>query len=360
MPPSDEEASDSEGIEEVLRDLGVSEELIEKAIERGDPEAALLESTLLPAQQERTVSAADVEAEGGLKAEQVVEILQAMGFPRPASDQPFLTPDEAHVFVELARVEDVWPQDLNKQSARLYGRLLARIARTGIQLFRLYAEPRLRERAETRVEQLAETRAAFERLAALPPPLLVGVHRRWMEYELAQTAVRTGDTPELELPGAVDVTLLFCDLKDFTAYANAAGDAAAVEAIDAFAHTVDTERGEEGTLVKALGDGHMLAYPQPLPAVTAGGRIIATMRARSQLGVHASVHRGTAISRDGDYFGEVVNLAARLLGAAGRDELVATAPVVEASRSAFDWESIGSRDVRGVDEPVEVFRLVSG
>jgi class 3 adenylate cyclase len=47
--------------------------------------------------------------------------------------------------------------------------------------------------------------------------------------------------------------------------------------------------------------------------------------------VHASVHVGTAIARDGDYFGGAVNLTARLLGAAGRDELVATRPVVEAA-----------------------------
>src|SRR5687768_18007771 len=34
------------------------------------------------------------------------------------------------------------------------------------------------------------------------------------------------------LPGAVDVAILFCDLKDFTAYADTQGDEAAVAAIE--------------------------------------------------------------------------------------------------------------------------------
>ena len=344
-----------------LRDLGVPEQAIERAIERGDPEEAVLELALLPGRAERTVSPADVEAEGGLPASAVVEIFRAMGFPPPDPSEPALTPAEARVFVELEGLRDVWPQELSQQLARMYGRLLARIARTGVQLFRLYARPRVRSDDATHAERLDAMRDAFERLIAMPDPLLAGVHRRWLEYELAQTAYNAAESYVAgeEFPGALEVTLLFCDLKDFTAYATSEGDAAAVTAIDVFAHTVDAERGE-GRVVKALGDGQMLSYDDPGEAVAAGARIIAAMRTRETPGVHASVHRGVAIVREGDFFGGTVNLAARLLAAASRDELVATAPVVEASGDSFDWEPLGTRRIRGVDEPVEVFRLMSG
>jgi class 3 adenylate cyclase len=195
-------------------------------------------------------------------------------------------------------------------------------------------------------------------MLTLPDPLLVGVHRRWLEYELTQETVRAAEeyADELRLPGAVEVTLLFCDLKDFTAFANAEGDAAAVEVIDGFFHVVDDCRGS-GRIVKALGDGHMLSYSEPVAAVEAGERMIGAQGERGPLGVHASVHRGVAISREGDYFGGAVNLAARLLNTAGRDELVGTSPVVEASGDRFDWEPLGTHEIRGVVEPVEVFRL---
>ena len=346
-------------VESILRDLGVPDDVAARAIERGDPEGAILESTLTPARAERTVSAADVEAQGGLPAAQVVEILQAMGFPPPDEAEPVLTPDEARVFVELAELSEIWPHELSRQLARMYGRLLSRIARTGVQFFRLYAEPKLLEAGGTREEQLAAMHDAFTRLGTLPDPLLAGVHRRWIEYEVAQTAVSAAQSlaPDLELAGAVDVSLLFCDLKDFTAYATAEGDAAAVDAIDVFVRTIDAERGEDGRIVKALGDGQMLTYTRAGEAVRAGARIIASMGEQGPLGVHASVHSGVAIAREGDYFGGAVNLAARLLSVAGVNELVATEPVVERCADEFEWTPLGLRHIRGVAGRVDVFKL---
>jgi hypothetical protein len=52
-----------------------------------------------------------------------------------------------------------------------------------------------------------------------------------------------------------------------------------------------------------------------------------------------------------------VNLAARLLDAAGADQLVATRPVVESTVDSYASEPIGVRKMRGVAQPVEVFRL---
>jgi len=75
--------------------------------------------------------------------------------------------------------------------------------------------------------------------------------------------------------------------------------------------------------------------------------IIDGMRAPDRPGVHASVHHGHAIPREGDYFGSVINLTARLLSAAGRDELVATRPVVERCPD-ITWQPGGTRYLRGV------------
>jgi hypothetical protein len=51
----------------------------------------------------------------------------------------------------------------------------------------------------------------------------------------------------------------------------------------------------------------MLVYPGPGPVVAAGVRIIDGMRAPDRPGVHASVHHGHAIPREGDYFGSVID-----------------------------------------------------
>ena len=158
------------------------------------------------------------------------------------------------------------------------------------------------------------------------------------------------------LPGAVDVAILFCDLKDFTAYADTRGDEAAVEAIERFSRIVAAECAGDGRVVKGLGDGYMLAFAEAAEAVTTGWRVIARRREEPGPGVHASVHHGVAVARDGDYFGTVVNVAARLLAEAGRDELMATRAVAETTASQFSWDDAGASHVRGVREPVDVCR----
>src|SRR5687768_11486019 len=150
------------------------------------------------------------------------------------------------------------------------------------------------------------------------------------------------------LPGAVEVAILFCDLKDFTAYADTRGDEAAVDAIERFSRIVVAECRGDGRVVKGLGDGYMLAFADPADAVATGWRVITRRREEPGPGVHASVHHGVAVARGGDYFGTVVNVAARLLAEAQRHELMATRAVAEATASHFEWDHAGASHVRGV------------
>ena len=199
----------------------------------------------------------------------------------------------------------------------------------------------------------------FDGLLPVADTLVTGIHRRWSKREASQIAIRGAEREagDRALPGAVEVSILFCDLKDFSAFADRQGDGAAVRITDQFAGVVRREHGPEARLTKWLRDGFMLAYPGPGPALAAGVSIIDVMRAPDRPGVDASVHHGYAIPRGSGYFGPVVNLTARLLGAAGRDELVATRrPVVERC-SGVTWQPGGAHRLRGVEAPVEVFKL---
>ncbi|MGZ6725433.1 MAG: adenylate/guanylate cyclase domain-containing protein [Solirubrobacteraceae bacterium] len=119
------------------------------------------------------------------------------------------------------------------------------------------------------------------------------------------------------------------------------------------------EQRGEFLLMKSLGDGAMLVYPEGIAAVSAGARIIEQTRRGSPLRVHASAHVGAAIARDGDYYGSSVNLAARLLGVAQPDQLIATREVVDRTAVLYHWEPLGSREIRGIGQPVDVFCLSS-
>jgi class 3 adenylate cyclase len=343
-----------------LEALGASPEAAREAVERGDAQGAVFESVLMADRLERTVSPIDIEAQGGLTVEEITALLEAWGLPPTGPDDGAFTPSEASVLVELGGpLREIWPPEIALPISRVYGRMLARIATAEVQSFLHHAAPRAREQGADPVDELRAVQKAFEQLLPLADPLLTGVHRRWVEHELAQAAVSDAEqrADDGELPGAVSVAFLFCDLKDFTAYANTRGDAAAIAAVDGFFDAISRLRGERGKVVKLLGDGAMLAYDDPADAVAAGARVVAAMRSTELPGVHSSVHYGVAIAREGDYFGSSVNLAARLLALGGRDELVATDPVVEAA-DAFAWESIGAHRIRGMHGPIEVHRLV--
>lgn len=357
-PPALGQSADDDAVAALVK-LGVHPETAAGYVRRGDAEGAVFDAVLLPARRERTVTPATVAASGGLPVGAIAELMEAFGLPRPRADEAVFTPEEARVLVELGELDELWPAEVRMQVARAYGAMMGSIARAEVQAFQTYTRPHVRAAGGNAEEQLQAIQSAFRRLLPLADPLLLGVHRRWIEHELGQRAVRAAErhAGTAGLPGAVEVTFLFCDLKDFTAYAQSHGDQAAIGAIERFFDVIAREQGESGRFVKSLGDGAMLVYDEPADAVAAGARVIAAMANTEFPGVHASVHRGIAIARSGDYFGTCINVAARLLAFAGRDELLATAEVVEACEGAFEWEPDGERDLRGVNAPVALYKL---
>jgi adenylate cyclase len=355
------ESPELEDIVRTMLEMGVSSEGIRRAHAMGRIDDAIFDLVLDPARAQRTVTAREIEEQGGLKIAETQLVSLSFGMPVPEPDEPYFTPEEALAFRRFGELREIWPPDVYLQIARLYAHSLGRIAETEANLFRMHVARPLHARGE-RSDTLPAVHEAFSRLLPVADTLLVGVHRRHIEHAFAQAAVREAEmvTHEHLLPGAVEVTLLFCDLKDFTEYTDVQGDAAAIAAIERFGAVVTQELGAHGHVVKMLGDGFMLSFPEPAEAVESFSRIVARMRVSGSIGVHGSVHHAVALYREGDYFGRSVNLAARLLAVSERDVLVATKPVVEATGDRYPWEPRGTTPIRGASAPVEIYELCFG
>ena len=117
------------------------------------------------------------------------------------------------------------------------------------------------------------------------------------------------------------------------------------------------ERGEHGRVVKDLGDGAMLVYPDAAEAVAAWRRFQSAMSGTGALAMHGGMHQGVVVRREGDYFGGAVNLAARLLALAGSGELLATRSAVDRAGGTDAWTHLGGHRMRGIEARVEVYRL---
>ena len=343
-----------------LLELGVSTDAMHRALARGRLEDAIFDAVLDPEREQRTLSPAEIEARGGLEVDEIRLLMQTAGLPPPDPDEPSFTEDEAKIFQEIRKMREVWTPELGLQVSRVAGRSLARIAHTQVQLFRLHVEPRLKAQSEDTLSSLSDVHWAFERLLPLAAPYLMALHRRLFEKELTEIAVREAEARSggEALPGATEVAVLFCDLKDFTAFAEREGEEAAIEAIESLAQIVTEECGSDGRVVKGLGDGYMLCFTETSRAVHTGWRVIERRRDADGPGIHASLHHGVAVAHDGDYFGTVVNVAARILAAARRDELMATEVVAEATSPDFEWEHAGGSYIRGVPDTIDLYKLV--
>ena len=350
--------ADQRDLVAALLDLGVSVEAMERAQARGQLQDAIFDMVLDSERALCTVSAREIEDRGGWPVEATLAIISALGFPRPEPDEPFFSPVEAEALIAAAVRQEWWPKEVQIEVSRVWGQALARIAAVEVYNFRFGTEAHVRSGELTPAEALATIQRALAELLPLADPLLLGIHRRWVDYELTQYAVQEAEkfAPEA-IPGSIEVCLLFCDLKDFTAFAELHGDTAATAAASRFAGVTYDERGERGRVVKGLGDGAMLVYPDAAQAVAAWRRFRAAMSDPGMPALHGGIHQGVVLRREGDYFGGAVNLAARLLALAGSGELLATRAAVEHAGSEDEWTPLGTSRLRGLREPVDIYRL---
>ena len=119
-------------------------------------------------------------------------------------------------------------------------------------------------------------------------------------------------------------TFVFTDLVGFTALTTAQGDDRAAEvALDFYRRVrslLPSHRAEE---VKTIGDAMMLRCEDPAMAVRLGLRIVDDLEAVAGFPpVRVGMHTGPAVSREGDWYGATVNVAARLCAVAGGGEVL--------------------------------------
>ena len=135
------------------------------------------------------------------------------------------------------------------------------------------------------------------------------------------------------------LALLFTDLKASTELYDRIGD---LKAFDLVRHHFDYLResiaANSGALVKTIGDAVMASFVDPLDGLRAaldmqariarlnadaGGELISL-----KVGLHAGACLAVTLNDRLDYFGQTVNIAARVQSLAGADEIVVTDDVL--------------------------------
>jgi class 3 adenylate cyclase len=137
------------------------------------------------------------------------------------------------------------------------------------------------------------------------------------------------------------LTFLFTDLKGSTALYERVGDLVAFDLVRAHFHALlEIIASEKGAVVKTIGDAVMATFVRPEHALAAGLRMRAAMdalnteRGTNDLVVKIGIHEGPCLAvmlnERQDYFGQTVNIAARVQGLSTSQAIHITGPVIDA------------------------------
>ncbi len=154
-------------------------------------------------------------------------------------------------------------------------------------------------------------------------------------------------------------TLLMTDIVDSTATASRLGDAAWREVLSDHNRLVRAQLLRlGGSEVNTTGDGFLATFRSAVGALRCAAAIVEAVR-DAGVEVRAGVHTGEVEVMGNDVGGVTVHAAARIMGLAGPSQIYASSVTVGlADGSGLAFESEGQKEVKGLERPIEVYRLV--
>jgi class 3 adenylate cyclase len=223
---------------------------------------------------------------------------------------------------------------------------------------------------EQRVEQQLAQLDRLERL------------KRFFSPQLAELIV-SGETEDPLKSHRREITVVFLDLRGFTAFAETAEPEEVMGVLREY-HAVMGRLilRHEGTLERFTGDGMMIFFNDPVPVADAAERavrmagamrdqvdeLLVKWRKRGyELDFGVGIEQGYAtigaIGFEGrmDYgaIGTVTNMAARLCGEAKPRQILISQRVLGAVEALIEVEDLGSLTLKGFSKPVPAFNVLA-
>ena len=342
--------------------LALLAELLESGIPVSQLRAAALDGRLAALPTEiasagpQRWSAREAAVETGLELDALLALRRANGSPVLDVDDPVLNQhdlDAARIGVELMAAGVSTEQVL--VTSRVMARALSQIAdaMTSV-VFEIAYDPTLDEHALAHRFE--------ERIAVLGPfvgPTLELALQIHMRDALRSAAVAAAERQTHgHVATATGVSVAFADLVGFTRL----GEEVPAEELDTVARRLEELVADlvrpPVRFVKSIGDAAMLISPESDALLATALDLVAAADADPDAlpPLRVGIARGQAVHRGGDWFGQPVNLASRITGVARASSVLASREVRDNAGDQVVWSRAGVRELRGVPDPVALFR----
>jgi adenylate cyclase len=347
--------SDRAAVMRHLAEAGATEQEIAEAARSGTLGVLALDLALRPPGE--MVTLADAAADAGLSLEDASALWRALGFAVPSDGSLRLTSAEATL---LRTLFDLGREVVGEQRivgfARVLGWATAVLGEALVDAFRIQVEvPRLGSGTS-----YAEIVEQYTQLASAAFPTFVdglGVLTRAHMLRVSRSAW----APDEQRSAVTrEQTIGFADLVGYTGHSRVLSTTDLAGAIGRFETEVtDLVSRFGGRLVKFIGDEAMFVVDDPSKACELGLALAESFGAHSALPpLRVGLAAGPAMALHGDYYGAVVNLAARLVKVSEPSQVIVSDSVRHAVGGVFGFEAVSELTPKGFDAPVAAFRLL--
>ena len=305
----------------------------------------------------------ELSRETGIDLDLLRVLREAMGwFARPRGDDP--VHEEVLAWIPVLQVVlDAGVEPLAIESlVRVWGESIRRISEASSSFYHSQIEVPLLRKGLSDSEVM---QAANEAVAAGIPPLdraLLAMYHSQSEHTWMSNVVEAVEST-LEKTGlhhtvAEPPAMSFLDLTGYTRLTEQRGDEAAAAMARTLARLVQQSAQDHGgRVVKWLGDGVMLYFPDPGEAVRSALELAERVPAAGLPEAHTGIDAGPVVFQDGDYFGRTVNTAARIASRADGGNVLVSDDVVHATRDGdVRFNDQGLVELDGLESPIRLYR----
>jgi adenylate cyclase len=315
--------------------------------------------TLLPVERKLAgegprYTAREIAELAGLDLEMLLRFRSALGIPVADPDEQLGTDADVEAARAMKRFLELGlPEDGMLQVARTIGMGTARIAEANRELIiRTLTQP-----GDTERDVALRFAAAAEYMLPLAGPTVVYSLQQHLLEQIRRDVIGATDLASGEIGGAVELTVCFADLVEFTRL----GEEIAPEELGMVAGRLEEMATAVAQppvrFVKSIGDAVMLVSTEPEPMVAAALELIHAAEQEGQQfpWLRAGVASGPTLPQSGDYYGRAVNLASRITNVARPGSVVLDEATKEAAED-FNYSYVGERRLKGLDYRVKLFR----
>lgn len=301
------------------------------------------------------VGITDAASAADLSDGQARRYLRALGFSLDEGTELLLTTDDIDVLCLFRDFANLVGEEQVVHLARVIGSSVGRAAESLADAMRVNVEGP--PGAIPRADVLGMT----DVVAKNGLPRLAFAMDRILRYHILRVSAQAWNMSAGAAATTSTLAVGFADMVGFTQASGSLSTNDLADVIDRFESRVsDTITARGGRVVKFIGDEVLFTFTDVPSACRCAQEMLALAADATIPDVRVGIAYGEVITRFGDCYGAVVNMAARLVDVAPSGGVVVTRDVVDraADRSAFAEQR--PVELKGIAEPVTSYLLRDG